>query len=121
MTPIHGDQPRNSILFFVRKSREENGKVLKQVLFAPRQIPYDSTVYDAMVKAQQKEPLLFMDDGTGDIQFSYTVDGFNLPLSYMKDSKDTTLLDLFSSTNEGKPFELSYTYDGRPNTILQLD
>ena len=74
-----------------------------------------------MAKAQQKEPLLFMDDGTGDIQFSYTVDGFDLPLSYKRDSKDTTLLDLFSSTNEGKPFELSYTYDGQPNTILQLD
>ena len=62
-----------------------------------------------------------MDDRIGDIQFSYTVDGFDLPLSYKRDFKDTTLLDLFSSTNEGKPFELSYTYDGQPNTILQLD
>jgi len=59
------------IYFFVRKSREENGKGLKQVLFAPRQIGYDSTVYDAMAKAQQKEPSLFMDDGTGDIQIKF--------------------------------------------------
>ena len=57
LTPTHGDRRRNSILIFVRKSREENGKGLKQVLFAPRQIGYDSTVYDAMAKAQQKEQL----------------------------------------------------------------
>ena len=117
-----GNQLNTRLLLFIRNSSTGNDEVVKQVLFVPRQISYESTVYDAMVKVQQKEDFFFMDNGNGDIQFSYKVGGVVIPLSYKKDSKDTIISDLFSVLEDKtKPFELSYMYSGVGNTVLLLE
>jgi len=61
-----------------------------------------------------------VDDGTGDIEFSYDYNGIDLQLGYLADSTHTILRDLFDLTEKGKPLELKYSYSGNENTSLQL-
>ena len=49
-----GNQLNTRLLLFIRNSSTGNDEVVKQVLFVPRQVSYESSVYDAMVKVQQK-------------------------------------------------------------------
>eukprot|EP00751_Fragilariopsis_kerguelensis_P017946 CAMPEP_0170849640 /NCGR_PEP_ID=MMETSP0734-20130129/10135_1 /TAXON_ID=186038 /ORGANISM="Fragilariopsis kerguelensis, Strain L26-C5" /LENGTH=371 /DNA_ID=CAMNT_0011219361 /DNA_START=19 /DNA_END=1134 /DNA_ORIENTATION=+ len=104
----------------LRFTRISSGGVVQQVLLVPRDIGDDKTVHDAMVVAQQRKQTLFMDDGTGDIEFSYNYNGVDLQLGYNADSKHTILRDLFDLTEKGNPLELKYSYGGNKNTILQL-
>jgi len=111
--------PPPRVLRFTRTSRKD-GTVVQQVLLVPRDIGDHKTVHDAMVVAQQRTPVLFVDDGTADITFCYSYNGIELPLGYMADSKHTILRDLFDLTTQGTPLELKYSSSGNEKTSLQL-
>jgi len=114
------------VLIFTKRtstsSGSNNGKEVKQVLLVPSDIGDGNTVHDAMVVAQQRKEFLFMDDGSGDIEFWYNYNDIDLPLHYRTDSKETVLRDLFSLVQEGKPLELWYKYTAglEENTVLDL-
>mmetsp|Transcript_41751 Transcript_41751/g.46524 ORF Transcript_41751/g.46524 Transcript_41751/m.46524 type:complete len:81 (+) Transcript_41751:137-379(+) len=78
-------------------------------------------VYDAMVVAQQRKQLLFLDEGTGDIAFRYEYNGSKFHLGYMTGLKHTILRELLDFTQQGTPLELQYSFRGTKNTTgLQL-
>jgi len=111
--------PPPRVLRFTRTSRKD-GTVVQQVLLVPRDIGDHKTVHDAMVVAQQRTPVLFVDDGTADITFRYSYNGIELQLGYMADSKHTILRDLFDLTTQGTPLELKYSSSGNEKNSLLL-
>jgi len=70
-----------------------------------------------MVVAKQKNSVLFLDKGCGDIVLSYNYNYIDLSLSYKTDSRNTPLRDLLLTEDE-KPLKLKYTYSGIAVTVL---